>query len=55
MGYVAAKGGFDAIRASEALAERRRLESRSPWLELDQIIDRLPHAVDRIQDGILNL
>ena len=48
MGYVAAKGGFQAIRASEDLARRRRLESGSSWLELDQIIERLPHAVDRV-------
>lgn len=48
MGYVGAKGGFDAIRASENLADRRKLESPSSWLEIDQIIERLPHAVDRI-------
>jgi alpha-D-ribose 1-methylphosphonate 5-triphosphate synthase subunit PhnI len=48
MGYVAAKGGFDAIRAAEALVRRSRLEGRSSWLELDQIIERLGYAVDRI-------
>lgn len=48
MGYVAAKGGFDAIRAAEDLVERSRLESRSSWLELDQIIERLRYAVDRV-------
>lgn len=48
MGYVAAKGGFDAIRAAEDLAERARVEGRSSWLELDQIIERLRYAVDRV-------
>ena len=48
MGYVAAKGGFDAIQAAEQLVQRRRDEGRSPWLELDQIIDRLRYSVDRV-------
>ncbi len=48
MGYVAAKGGFDAIRAAEDLVARHRLESRSSYLELDQLIDRLGYAVDRV-------
>lgn len=48
MGYVAAKGGFDAIRAAEDLAERSRVEGRSSWLEIDQIIERLRYAVDRV-------
>ena len=48
MGYVAAKGGFDAIRAAETLVRRRRIEGRSSWLELDQIIDRLRYSVDRV-------
>jgi alpha-D-ribose 1-methylphosphonate 5-triphosphate synthase subunit PhnI len=48
MGYVAAKGGFDAIRAAEELVRRSQLESRSPWLELGQIIERLGYAVDRV-------
>lgn len=48
MGYVAAKGGFDAIQAAETLVRRRRVEGRSPWLELDQIIDRLRYSVDRV-------
>lgn len=48
MGYVAAKGGFDAIQAAERLVQRRRDEGRSPWLELDQIIDRLRYSVDRV-------
>ncbi len=48
MGYVAAKGGFDAIRAAEELVRTRQRESRSSWLELDQIIDRLGYAVDRV-------
>ena len=48
MGYVAAKGGFDAIRSAEELVRRHRLEARSSWLELDQIIERLGYAVDRV-------
>jgi alpha-D-ribose 1-methylphosphonate 5-triphosphate synthase subunit PhnI len=48
MGYVAAKGGFEAIQAAETLVRRRRIEGRSSWLELDQIIDRLRYSVDRV-------
>jgi len=48
MGYVAARGGLDAIRAAEELTRRRRAEAASPWLELDQITERLPLAVDRV-------
>lgn len=48
MGYVAAKGGFDAIRAAEDLVTTTRRESASSWLELDQIIGRLGYAVDRV-------
>ncbi len=48
MGYVAAKGGFDAIRAAEDLVANTRLEGKSSWLDLDQIIDRLGYAVDRV-------
>ena len=48
MGYVAAKGGFDAIRAAEDLVATTRRESKSSWLELDQIVGRLGYAVDRV-------
>lgn len=48
MGYVGAKGGFDAIRAAEDLVAKHRLESRSSYLELDQLIDRLGYAIDRV-------
>lgn len=48
MGYVAAKGGLDAIRAAEDLVRRARLEAPSSWLELDQIVERLRYAVDRV-------
>ena len=48
MGYVAAKGGFEAIRAAEELVRRARREAGSSWLELDQIIERLRYAVDRV-------
>lgn len=48
MGYVAAKGGLDAIRAAEELVRRRRLRGRSSWLETDQLVERLRFAVDRV-------
>lgn len=48
MGYVAAKGGFDAIRSAEELVRRHRTTTPSSWLELDQIIERLGYAVDRV-------
>lgn len=48
MGYVAAKGGFDAIRAAEELVATTRREGKSSWLELDQIVGRLGYAVDRV-------
>ena len=48
MGYVAAKGGLDAIRAAEDLVRRARRNAPSEWLELDQIIQRLRYAVDRV-------
>lgn len=48
MGYVAAKGGFDAIRAAEDLVTTTRREGKSSWLELDQIVGRLGYAVDRV-------
>lgn len=48
MGYVAAKGGLDAIRAAEELVRRHRIGGRSPWLETDQLVERLRFAVDRV-------
>jgi alpha-D-ribose 1-methylphosphonate 5-triphosphate synthase subunit PhnI len=48
MGYAAARGGLDAIEAAEELVRRRRLEGRSPWLEPDQLVERLGYAVDRV-------
>lgn len=48
MGYNASKGGFDAIRAAEDLVQRHRAEAMSPWLEIDQIVERLRYAVDRV-------
>lgn len=48
MGYVAARGGLEAIRAAEELVRRKRAEGDSPWLELDQLGDRLRLAVDRV-------
>ncbi len=48
MGYVAAKGGFEAIRAAEDLVRRRRAQADSAEVELDQIIDHFPALVDRV-------
>lgn len=48
MGYVAAKGGLDAIRAAEELVRRHRNAGASPWLETGQIIERQRLAVDRV-------
>jgi alpha-D-ribose 1-methylphosphonate 5-triphosphate synthase subunit PhnI len=48
MGYVAAKGGLDAIRAAEELVRRRRNAGASPWLETGQLTERLRLAVDRV-------
>ena len=48
MGYVAAKGGLEAISAAEALVRRKRLVGDSRWLGLDQITERLRLAVDRV-------
>lgn len=49
MGYVAAKGGLEAIEAAERLVRRARIADASPWLELEQITGRLRLAVDRVQ------
>jgi alpha-D-ribose 1-methylphosphonate 5-triphosphate synthase subunit PhnI len=48
MGYVAAKGGRAAIEAAEELVRRARFGGTSPFLEVDQIVERLPYAVDRV-------
>lgn len=48
MGYVAAKGGLDAIRAAEELVHRKRIAGSSPWLEVDQLLERQRLAVDRV-------
>ncbi len=48
MGYVAAKGGLEAIRAAEELVRRRRNSGTSPWLETSQLTERLRLAVDRV-------
>lgn len=48
MGYVATKGGFEAIAAAEKLVERKRVAAPSNWLEIDQIIERLRLSVDRV-------
>jgi alpha-D-ribose 1-methylphosphonate 5-triphosphate synthase subunit PhnI len=48
MGYVAAKGGLEAIRAAEELVRRRRNSGSSPWLETGQLTERLRLAVDRV-------
>jgi alpha-D-ribose 1-methylphosphonate 5-triphosphate synthase subunit PhnI len=48
MGYVAARGGLEAILAAEELVRRRRAEGNSSWLELDQLTERLRLLVDRV-------
>jgi alpha-D-ribose 1-methylphosphonate 5-triphosphate synthase subunit PhnI len=48
MGYVAAKGGLEAILAAEDLVRRSSLGGSSPHLRLDQISERTRLAVDRI-------
>ncbi|MCI0584531.1 MAG: carbon-phosphorus lyase complex subunit PhnI [Chloroflexi bacterium] len=48
MGYVAARGGHEAIHAAEELVRRKRAEGNSPWLEVEQVTDRLRLAVDRV-------
>jgi alpha-D-ribose 1-methylphosphonate 5-triphosphate synthase subunit PhnI len=48
MGYVAARGGLEAITAAEELVRRKRAEGDSPWLELEQLTERLRLAVDRV-------
>ena len=48
MGYAAARGGLDAIAAAEELVRDERDLADSPWLDLDQLIDRQRLAVDRV-------
>ncbi|MGE0879089.1 MAG: carbon-phosphorus lyase complex subunit PhnI [Acidimicrobiia bacterium] len=49
MGYVAARGGHGAIEAAEQLVRSLRWAGRSNWLQVDQIVERLGLAVDRVQ------
>jgi alpha-D-ribose 1-methylphosphonate 5-triphosphate synthase subunit PhnI len=48
MGYVAAKGGLEAIRNAEDLVRRLRTVGESLALELDQLIERQRLAIDRV-------
>ncbi|MFT7502208.1 MAG: alpha-D-ribose 1-methylphosphonate 5-triphosphate synthase subunit PhnI [Gammaproteobacteria bacterium] len=48
VGYAAARGGLEAIAAAEDLVRDARDLADSPWLELDQLIDRQRLAVDRV-------
>jgi alpha-D-ribose 1-methylphosphonate 5-triphosphate synthase subunit PhnI len=48
VGYVAAKGGLQAILAAEELVRRKRDDGPSAPLATDQITDRLRLAVDRV-------
>jgi alpha-D-ribose 1-methylphosphonate 5-triphosphate synthase subunit PhnI len=48
MGYMAAKGGLEAIRAAETMIRSRRAEASSAELSVEQLIERLPAAVDRV-------
>ena len=48
MGYVAARGGTEAIAAAEELVRRHRLHAAAPWLELEQLTERLRYLTDRV-------
>ena len=48
MGYAAARGGLDAILAAEELMRAKRDGGSSPALGIDQVIERLNLAVDRV-------
>jgi len=48
VGYAGVSGGQEAILAAEDLVRRARYGGSSAWLELDQIIERLPLAIDRV-------
>ena len=48
MGYVAVKGGKDAIENAEKFLEFQRLKGESDDLATGQIKDQLYFAVDRI-------
>jgi alpha-D-ribose 1-methylphosphonate 5-triphosphate synthase subunit PhnI len=48
VGYVAAKGGLEAIRNAEDLVRRLRNAGSSLRLELDQLIERQRLAIDRV-------
>ncbi len=48
MGYAAARGGLAAIAAAEDLVRDERELAASPWLSVDQLIDRQRLAVDRV-------
>ena len=48
MGYVAARGGLEAIQAAERLVRKKRTRGDSPWLELTQLVERLRYSVDRV-------
>jgi alpha-D-ribose 1-methylphosphonate 5-triphosphate synthase subunit PhnI len=48
VGYVAAKGGLDAINAAEHLVRELRNGGESLQLELNQLIERQRLAIDRV-------
>lgn len=48
MGYAAARGGLQAIEAAEKLVIRERTLGESPWLESQQLIEKMRLAVDRV-------
>ncbi|KIF72854.1 hypothetical protein QR77_00205 [Streptomyces sp. 150FB] len=48
MGYSGVRGGQEAIAAAERLVEEARYGGSSSWLELEQITERMPLAVDRV-------
>ncbi|NWJ47215.1 MAG: carbon-phosphorus lyase complex subunit PhnI [Chloroflexi bacterium] len=48
MGYVAVKGGIDAILAAEELVKLGRLQCHSELLQIDQLIEQQRMAVDQV-------
>lgn len=48
MGYVAVKGGIEAIENAEKLVHFYRLKGGSPLLQIQQIVDQLRFAVDKV-------
>ena len=48
MGYAAARGGLEAILAAEDLVRRKRTQGSAAQLGVDQLVQRMRLAVDRV-------